>query len=319
MHEVLEKFQKIGIIPVVKIDRAEDAAPLAKALCDGGLPVAEVTFRTAAAKDAIAAMTAAYPDMLVGAGTVLTVQQVDDAVSAGAQFIVSPGLNPKVVRHCQEIGVPITPGVTSPTEIEQALELGLEVVKFFPAEASGGLAKIKAMSAPYGNILFMPTGGIHAANLNSYLEFPKILACGGSWMVSSELINRGDFEQITALTKEAIREMLGFKIKHIGINPCDADALTTANLFEDTFGFTKKETPISYFCDSYIEVMKEPGEGTKGHIGIQTNYMERAIYYLEQRGYHFRKDTSMWDEKGKLKLIYLEGEYDGFAVHLCKK
>ena len=319
MHQVLEKFQKIGLIPVVKIDRAEDAIPLARALCDGGLPVAEVTFRTAAAKDAIAAMTKAFPDMLVGAGTVLTVQQVEDAVSAGAQFIVSPGLNPKVVRHCQEIGVPITPGVTSPTEIEQALELGLQVLKFFPAEASGGLAKIKAMSAPYGSIMFMPTGGIHVGNLNSYLEFPKILACGGSWMVSSELINRGDFAQITTLTKEAIREMLGFKIKHVGINPCDADALTTANLFEDTFGFTKHESPISYFCDSSIEIMKEPGEGKKGHIGIQTNYIERAIYYLEQRGYRFRQDTSMWDEKGKLKLIYLEGEYDGFAVHLCKK
>ncbi len=319
MHEVLEKFRKIGIIPVVKIDCAKDAAPLAGALCEGGLPVAEVTFRTAAAKDAIAAMTQAYPEMLVGAGTVLSVEQVDEAVTAGAQFIVSPGLNPEVVRHCQEIGVPVTPGVTSPTEIEQALGLGLRVLKFFPAEASGGLAKIKAMSAPYGDVLFMPTGGINAGNITSYLDFPKILACGGSWMVGSDLINSGNFARITELTKEAVQEMLGFRLKHIGINPTCADAATTANLFMDTFGFAKQETPLSYFCGNSVEVMKEPGEGTLGHIGIQTNYMERAIYYLEQKGYRFRKDTIMTDEKGACKLIYLEGEYGGFAVHLCKK
>lgn len=319
MDKVMEQFQKLGIIPVVKIDSAKDAVPLAKALCEGGLPVAEVTFRTAAAKEAIAAMTKAYPDMLVGAGTVLTTQQVDDAVAAGSKFIVSPGLNPKVVRYCQEIGIPVTPGVTSPTEIEQALELGLGVVKFFPAEASGGLAKIKAMSAPYGNVMFMPTGGIHAQNLVEYLDFPKVLACGGSWMVSSDMINRGDFEGITRLTREAVQNMLGFKIKHVGINPDNAEASKTADAFRDAFGFTTRETPISYFCDSSVEVMKKPGEGTKGHIGIQTNSVARAMYYLQARGFGLREETLLRDEKGNPTFIYLKGEFDGFAVHICKK
>ena len=165
--DVLTQFQKLGIIPVVKIDDAKDAVPLAKALCEGGLPVAEVTFRTDAAEEAIRRMCEACPEMLVGAGTVLTPEQADLAVAAGAKFIVSPGLNPRVVKHCQEKGVPITPGTSSPTDIEQALELGLEVVKFFPAEASGGIAKIKAMAAPYTKVKFMPTGGINAKNLMS--------------------------------------------------------------------------------------------------------------------------------------------------------
>ncbi len=319
MNPVLEQFQKIGIIPVVKIERAEDAIPLAKALCEGGLPVAEVTFRTAAAKDAIVAMTNAFPEMLVGAGTVLTTQQVDDAVAAGAKFIVSPGLNPKVVRYCQEVGVPITPGVTSPTEIEQAIELGLNVVKFFPAEASGGLAKIKAMAAPYGNMMFMPTGGINAQNLTEYLDYPKVIACGGSWMVSSDLINKGDFAKIKQLTQEAVKNMLGFRIKHVGINPCGNTASETAALFGNAFGFETRETPIAYFCDESIEVMKETSEGTKGHIAIQTNYVSRAMYYLQQRGVKLREDTMMSDEKGNPTFIYLEGEYDGFAVHICRK
>ncbi len=319
MNEVLKQFQKLGIIPVVKIDDAKDAVPLAKALCDGGLPVAEVTFRTSAAKDAIAAMTKAFPEMLVGAGTVLTTQQVDEAVEAGARFIVSPGLNPKVVLYCQQIGVPITPGVTSPSEIEQALELGLEVVKFFPAEASGGLAKIKAMSAPYGSMKFMPTGGIHAKNLNSYLDFEKIIACGGSWMVGSDLINKGDFATITALTREAVVQMLGFEVKHIGIN-CEGDeAGKTANRFAEVFGFPKREIPISYFCGRGIEVMKEKGAGAMGHIAIQTNYVERAIAFLERNGVELDYETVKRDEKERINFIYLKESFGGFAVHLTTK
>ena len=249
MDAIMKQFHDLGIIPVVKIDNAKDAVPLAKALCDGGLPVAEVTFRTDAAGEAIAAMCEAFPDMLVGAGTVLTTAQVDAAVKAGAKFIVSPGLNPDVVSYCKSIGVPIVPGVNNPSQIEQALALGLEVVKFFPAEASGGLAMIKAMSAPYGNLLFMPTGGINAANLNSYLSFGKVLACGGSWMVKSDMINAGDFAGITKLTQEAVAGMLGFGVKHIGINSAnETEAKKTAELFSKIFGFPIVEIPISYFC-----------------------------------------------------------------------
>lgn len=319
MNEVLEQFGKLGIIPVVKIDNVKDAEPLAQALCDGGLPVAEVTFRTAAAKDAIKAMSSVFPNMLVGAGTVLTTAQVDDALEAGAKFIVSPGLNPKVVAYCQEKGVPVTPGVTSPTEIETALELGLEVVKFFPAEASGGLAKIKAMSAPYGNLKFMPTGGINANNLKDYLDFPKVLACGGSWMVSGDLINAGKFDQIRDLTEEAVTKMLGFSLLHVGINEDGAGAAQAADRFAEVFGFAKNEAEISYFCGDGIEVMKRPGRGAMGHLAIATNYLERAMYYLERKGVEWIPETVQYNAKGKPVFIYLKEEIGGFAVHLKQK
>lgn len=203
MNQILEKFHEIGIIPVVVLNDARDAAPLGKALLEGGLPVAEVTFRTDAAEESIRILSETYPDLLVGAGTVLTPEQADRAVAAGAKFIVSPGLNPRVVKHCQEKGVIITPGVVTPGEIERALELGLEVVKFFPAEPSGGLSMIKAMAAAYTKLKFMPTGGINAKNVVDYLKYNKILACGGSWMVKGDLIAAGDFDKITALCKEA--------------------------------------------------------------------------------------------------------------------
>lgn len=205
MHKILEEISLMGIVPVVKIDDAKDAAPLAKALCDGGLPCAEVTFRTAAAKEAISIMTKEFPDMLIGAGTVLTTKQVDEAIEAGAKFIVSPGLNPEVVKYCVDKEIPITPGCANPSDIETALSFGLEVVKFFPAEAAGGLPMIKAMSAPYTGVKFMPTGGINAKNINDYLSFSKIIACGGSWMVSGDLVKAGKFDEIKALTEEAVK------------------------------------------------------------------------------------------------------------------
>ena len=203
MNAVLEQISKIGIVPVVKIDRAEDALPLAKALCAGGLPCAEVTFRTSAAAEAIRIMTTNFPDMCVGAGTVLNAEQVDAAVEAGAKFIVSPGLNPRTVKYCIEKNVPITPGTSSPSDIEQAIELGLDVVKFFPAEQSGGLAKIKAMAAPFPQFKVMPTGGISLKNLGEYISAPVIAACGGSYMVTADLINNQKWEEITDLCKKS--------------------------------------------------------------------------------------------------------------------
>lgn len=200
---VLKEIEKIGIIPVVVLDRVEDALPLAKALIEGGLPCAEVTFRTAAAEEAIRVMSENFPELLVGAGTVLTTDQVDRAVAAGAKFIVSPGLNPRIVKYCVEKGIVIVPGCANPSDIEQALENGLEVVKFFPAEAIGGLKLIKAMAAPYVGVKFMPTGGINAVNVREYLAYDRIVACGGSWMVSGKLIKEGKFDEITELVKEA--------------------------------------------------------------------------------------------------------------------
>ena len=204
MNEVLEKLGQYGIVPVVVLNDSKDAAPLADALCDGGLSCAEVTFRTETAADSIRIMTEKHPEMLVGAGTVLTTKQVDEAVEAGAKFIVSPGLNPTIVKYCIEKNIPITPGVATPSEMEQAIELGLNLVKFFPAEPSGGLAMINAVAAPYTMLKFMPTGGINPDNVKDYLNSDKIFACGGSWMVKGNLINDGNFDKIKELTKEAV-------------------------------------------------------------------------------------------------------------------
>ncbi len=212
MSTIIDAFKKIGIIPVVVLDDAKDALPLAKALCEGGLPCAEVTFRTAAAEESIRVMSSAFPEMLVGAGTVLTTEQVDRAVAAGAKFIVSPGFNPKVVKYCQEKNIPITPGIQTPTEIEAALELGLTTVKFFPAEPAGGLKMIKAVAAPYVNVSFMPTGGISEKNVREYLAYDRIVACGGSWMVKKDLVANGEFDKIRDMVAEAaaiVKEMRG--------------------------------------------------------------------------------------------------------------
>ena len=204
MHEVLEKIQEIGIVPVVVLEDAKDAAPLAQALMNGGLPCAEVTFRTDAAEESIRIMSEQFPDMLVGAGTVLTTDQVDRAVAAGAKFIVSPGLKPRIVKYCVDKGILGLAPAAALTDVEQALENGLEVVKFFPAEAAGGLPMIKAMAAPYVGVKFMPTGGINAKNVRDYLAYNRIIACGGSWMVKGELVKEGKFDEIEKLTKEAV-------------------------------------------------------------------------------------------------------------------
>ena len=319
MNEILEKIQKIGIVPVVVLDDAKDAAPLAKALCEGGLPCAEVTFRTAAAEESIRIMAKEFPEMLVGAGTVLTTEQVDRAVNAGAKFIVSPGLNPTVVKYCVDKGIPVTPGTSNPSDVEMAISLGLDVVKFFPAEQAGGINMIKAMAAPYTQMKFMPTGGISAKNINSYLAFDKILACGGSWMVKKDLVAAGEFDKIRDLTKEAVQTMLGFELAHIGINCENEDqADHTASAFDGLFGFTKKTGNSSVFAGTAVECMKAPGLGAKGHIAVSTNSVVRAKNYLEMMGYKFKEETAKF--KGdKLTAIYLEGEIGGFAVHLVQK
>ena len=212
MNEVLMKIGQMGIVPVVVLNDVKNAVPLAQSLINGGLPCAEVTFRTEAAQQSIAEISKNFPQMFVGAGTVLTTEQVDRAVDAGAKFIVSPGFNPKVVEYCIKKGYPITPGIMTPTELEMALEFGLDVVKFFPAENAGGLKMIKAMAAPYTKMKFMPTGGINPQNVREYLQCDKILACGGSWMVKGDLINSGNFAEIEKLTKEAsqiVKEIRG--------------------------------------------------------------------------------------------------------------
>ena len=201
--DIFEKLGEIGIVPVVALDKAEDAIPLGEALIKGGLPCAEITFRTAAAEEAIRLMAEKFPDMIIGAGTVLTTEQVDRAVAAGAKFIVAPGCNPKIVRYCVERNIPMAPGVATASEIEQALECGVKKVKFFPAEQNGGLPMIKALAAPYVDVTFMPTGGLNKDNVKEYLSYNRIFACGGTWMVKKDMISDGRFDEIEALTHEA--------------------------------------------------------------------------------------------------------------------
>lgn len=204
MENLIKEISAAGVVPVVKLDNAASAVKLAKALRKGGLNCAEITFRTDAAEETIKRIAEKYPDMLIAAGTVLTAEQADKAMAAGAKFIVSPGLNPDVVRHCKNKGYPIIPGVCTPGEVEKALSLGLKYLKFFPAEAAGGVKMIKAMAAPYTMVSFMPTGGINTANLADYLSCKAVFACGGSWMVSSDKIDGGKFDEIEKLTTAAV-------------------------------------------------------------------------------------------------------------------
>jgi 2-dehydro-3-deoxyphosphogluconate aldolase/(4S)-4-hydroxy-2-oxoglutarate aldolase len=262
-------------------------------------------------------MSRAYPELLVGAGTVLTTAQVDAAVAAGAKFIVSPGLNPEVVRYCTERDIPIVPGINNPTGIEQALSLGLSTVKFFPAEPSGGVKMIKAMAAPYGNVTFMPTGGVGVDNLKDYLAFSKIIACGGSWMVPADKIAAGDFDGIERLVREAVDAMLDFKLVHIGVNcESEAEADSAAATMKQIFSFPTDKRDISSFAGTGFEFMNFNGRGTMGHVAIKTSNVERAVYHLTRRGVKFDESTARYDKNGKLTFIYLSDEIGGFAYHL---
>jgi 2-dehydro-3-deoxyphosphogluconate aldolase/(4S)-4-hydroxy-2-oxoglutarate aldolase len=319
MQKILETIGKVGIVPVIKIDDPDKAAPLALALKAGGIPVAEVTFRTAQGEEAIRRISKEVPDVAVGAGTVLTVEQVDKAVDGGAQYILSPGFNPKVVAHALSRGIPVIPGCSSPSDIEQALGFGLEAVKFFPAEQAGGLDYIKAVSAPYSAVKFIPTGGINAGNIGKYTMFNKVLACGGSWMVTPELISSGNFDKITDLCREAVLNMLGFSVMHIGVNPDNESADKIVGFFNKLFGFSLRETSSSFFAGDFIEVMKQSGLGAKGHIAIGTNSVPKAAAYLERQGLSLNLDSVKKDDGGNMTFAYLKEEIAGFAVHLLQR
>lgn len=319
MDPICKEIASYGLVPVIKIDDVSKAIPLAKALCDGGLPVAEITFRTACAAEAIELITKNFPDMLVGAGTVLTTEQVDRAVAAGSKFIVSPGFNPKIVKYCVDRNIPIVPGTSRPSDVEAAIELGLDTVKFFPAEAAGGIPMLSSMAGPYANIKFMPTGGIDDKNLLNYLNLKNVIACGGSFMVKNKYIDEGRFDLITEDVKTAMTAMLGFKLAHIGVN-CDnaEDAKKYACLIEKMFGFTAKEGNGSIFTGGQFEFMKHKYYGEKGHIAISTNFVDRAVAYFERQGFKFIEESKGYDEKGKLNCAYFADDFFGFALHLKK-
>ncbi|MCM1042677.1 MAG: bifunctional 4-hydroxy-2-oxoglutarate aldolase/2-dehydro-3-deoxy-phosphogluconate aldolase [Corallococcus sp.] len=319
-EQFVKQLKLTGIVPVIKLENTDDAVKLAQALYKGGIRCAEVTFRAAGADKVISAMTKAFPDMLVGAGTVLTCEQVDKAIAAGAKFCVAPGLNPSVVKHCLDKGVPFVPGVANGSQIEQALELGLDFVKFFPAEQAGGLPYIKAVSAPYSMMRFMPTGGINENNLNTYLSNGKIVCCGGSWIVPDKDVKAGNWEAITSLCEKAVNKMLDYSVAHVGFNCADEkSAENCADYFEKAFGWDKKTGNSSVFAGSFVECMKSPFKGAHGHIAVATNSVERAVYQLANKGIEADMTTAKYDANGNMTVVYLKKEIEGFAIHLVER
>jgi 2-dehydro-3-deoxyphosphogluconate aldolase / (4S)-4-hydroxy-2-oxoglutarate aldolase len=319
MKNIFKTLFEYGIVPVSKIEDAEDAVPLAKALAKGGLPLFEVTFRSDAAAESIRRIATELPDLMIGAGTVTDVEKATLAKNAGARFVVTPGFNKKVVEYCLAEDMPVLPGCSNPTDIEMAMDYGFDTVKFFPAEAAGGIATIKAISAPYGNISFVPTGGINIDNMIEYLDFPKTLAIGGSWLTPPALVKERNFEGITAIAKNTVSKMLGFEVVHIGINSDNEDqANKTANTFASLFNFEHIPGSSSIFCGKGIEVVKQKWLGEMGHIAIKTNNIARAIAYFERLGVALNYESVKLKES-KMIAIYLKEDIGGFAVHLLQK
>ena len=314
MNDVLKRVSDIGIIPVIAFNSVDEADPLCKALVAGGLPAAEVTFRTACAEECIRTIAREVPEMLLGAGTVLTIDQADQAMAAGAKFIVAPGYDPKVTQHVIDKGGIMMPGTATAGEMQQAMNQGCEIVKYFPAEANGGVAMLKNIGAALKTCKWMCTGGVNSKNVNDYLGYPQIVAVGGTWMCKSDMIKAGEWDKITALCKEAVKTMLGFSLAHVGIN-CEneGEAEQTAKTLCTLFGFDYKPGNSSIFAGSAVECMKAPYLGKNGHIAIGTNNIDRAVYHLGRQGVEFDESTR------KPKAIYLKSEVGGFAVHLVQK
>ena len=320
MNPVLERVYEIGIIPVIAFNSVDEAIPLCKALMDGGLPAAEVTFRTACAEECIRKIHEELPDMLLGAGTVLTKDQADRAMAAGAAFVVAPGYDPHVTQHVIDKGGLMMPGTCSAGEMQQAMNQGCEAIKFFPAEANGGVDMLKNIGAALKTAKWMCTGGVNAKNVNTYLANPQIIAVGGTWMCKSDKIKAGAWDEITAMSKEAVDVMLGLELGHIGINCADdAEAMKTAETLGSLLSMAVKPGNSSIFVgNKEFEIMKKPGRGTHGHIAIKCNNIDRAVYHLSRRGVKFDMD-SMVTKNDKHIAIYLADEVAGFAIHLVQK
>ena len=320
MSNINQAISNIGIIPVIAFNSVEEAVPLCKALVAGGLPAAEVTFRTACAEECIRIIAEEVPEMLLGAGTVLTTEQADRAMAVGAKFIVAPGYDPNVTQHVIDKGGIMMPGTATAGEMQQALNQGCEVIKFFPAEANGGVAMLKNIGAALKTAKWMCTGGVNAKNVNDYLGYDQIIAVGGTWMCKSDMIKAGKWDEITAICQEAVRTMLGFTLKHVGINCGDAEkAANVAKAFSTIFGLPYKEGNSSDFAGTAVECCKVKKPGAMGHIAIGTNNVDRAIYHLGRQGVKFLETDKVVDAAtGKTKAVYLEDDFGGFAVHLVQ-
>ncbi|MDO4741740.1 MAG: bifunctional 4-hydroxy-2-oxoglutarate aldolase/2-dehydro-3-deoxy-phosphogluconate aldolase [Eubacteriales bacterium] len=319
MNDKVQRFMLGGVVPVIRIDDPETAVPLADALRRGGLNGIEVTVRNDTALEAIRRIRAAFPDMAVGAGTIMNVQQAQEALQAGVDFIVAPGLDEETVRFCTERNIPIVPGCVTPSEVQKAVNLGLTTVKFFPADMNGGVKGVQQLHGPFGKVKFVPTCGIDYSNLPEYLRHEAVIAVGGSFMAKADVIAAHDWDAIAANCRRAVQLALGFELAHVGLNcASEAEALSVAALFESLFGLPVKNGNSSVFSGKAVEMMKSPYRGEKGHIGFYANSAERAYAYFQSRGVAIAEETVKRDKKG-LIAFYLEQEIGGFAVHIVRR
>ena len=313
-------IESIGIIPVINITETELAKPLAQVLIDEGINTIEVTLRSACSLDAIADIKKNFPDMLVGAGTVLDCETVDKAMEAGADYIVCPGYDEEIVDYCIKKDIEVFPGCTSPSEIQKAYKKGLRTLKFFPAELNGGVDAIKLLSGPFKGLKFIPTGGINYSNLDKYLSCSAVAACGGSFMATSDQLKNRDFEGIRAACRKAMDISLGFEFAHLGINhTTEAEAQNTAYSLASAFRLPVKCGNSSIFAGTGVECMKHGVYGEKGHIGFKTRSTLRAVAWFKSRGYDIIEDSIRRKPDGSIMSAYLKDEIGGFAVHIVEK
>jgi len=318
--KIMNRISSYGLVPLVTLDDAQDAVPLARALGEGGLPVAEVTFRTAAAAEAMSRIHAELPDIILGAGTVHTVEQAREAVDCGAVFIVTPSFNPAVIEWCLAAGVAVLPGSATPRDFEDALALGLDTLKFFPASVYGGVDALRAAAGPFAGLRFVPTGGVSTENMADYLALPNVAAVGGSFTCPSKLVKARDWAGITQLIKNLIADLLAFEIGHIGVNSdTAADTEDSSRALAGLLGMATRNTSSSTFVGEIFEVMQPGGRGRHGHIALSTPQIERAVFYLGERGCAFDESTARRDGRGRLRFIYLRDEIAGFAIHLSAR
>lgn len=317
---IIETIGRIGLVPLAVLDDAASAVPLANALSAGGIDTMEVTFRTSCAAQAISAVKQSVPGFLVGAGTVLSVAQAQEAVKAGADYIVMPGCDEEIVDWCLQNGVPVLPGCVTPTEVQAALKKGLTVVKFFPAECYGGAKTCASLAEPFRTVKFMPTGGIGLENLGDYAGKSYIFAIGGSWLCRKSDIHSGNWEKITACAKASVQKLLGFEVVHVGMNSESIqEAGAVADRLASLFGFSKNVGALSTFVGAGFEINHFVGLGSKGHVAIDTNSVARAEYYLAKEGVAFRDESRVNAPDGTTAVVYLKEEFGGFAIHLRQR
>ncbi len=319
MEKVLQPILDTGVLPVINIPDVDSAIPLVDALSAGGLGAIEVTLRSPGSICAIRKIHTERPGFVVGAGTVLSVSQCREALEAGASYIVSPGFDQELLDYCKDNHIPYIPGCTSATEIQHAAKEGLTVVKFFPSELNGGIAAITLLSGPFPNLKFVPTGGITFDNLEGYLRSPKVAACGGSFMASSDVLKAKDFDRITENCRRALKISLGFELAHIGINhDSEADAVRTVEAICKAFLLEPVPKNSCIFAGRAAECMKQPFLGEKGHVGFYTNSIPRAMAYFKKNGIAIDSEHIKEDAKG-IVAVYLKEQIGGFAFHAVRR